>query len=86
MSRYQIDVLRERLECASCVGKKVYLSQREAGGKAALSSLHSAEELVGYQCPFCLLFHIGHRKSNKRLEAEQKLKSYKFEGGERRPM
>jgi hypothetical protein len=35
------------MEYASCVGKKVYLSQREADDKAALSSFHSREELVG---------------------------------------
>ena len=83
---YQIDALWERLEYASCVGKKVYMSQRETDDKAALSSFHSGEELIGYQCPFCALWHMGHRKGKKRLEAEQKLKPYKFESGKRRAM
>lgn len=56
-----------------------------ADGKAALSSFHS-EELVGHQCPFCAFWHMGHRKSNKRIEAEQEVKLYKFEHSERRPM
>jgi hypothetical protein len=79
MNRYQIDLLRERLEYASCVGKKVYLSQREADGKVALSSFHSGEELVGYQCPFCLLFHIGHRKSKKRIAGEGMARRYEVQ-------
>jgi hypothetical protein len=86
MNRCQADVLQERLEYASCVGKKTYFSQREADDKAALSSAASGEELIAYQCPFCLLFHMGHRKNKKRLEAEQKLKPYKFESGKRRAM
>jgi hypothetical protein len=31
-----------------------------------LSSFHSGEQLVGYECPFCKLWHMGHRKSKKR--------------------
>jgi hypothetical protein len=86
MNRYQTDVLRARLEYASCVGKKTYFSQREADDKATLSSFHSREELVGYQCPFCALWHMGHRKSRERLESERKLKPYKFENAKRRAM
>ena len=84
MSLYRTNVLVERLEYGSCVGKKTYLSQREADDKAALSSAASGEELVAYQCPFCLLFHMGHSKSKKRLESERKLKQYERESGKRK--
>jgi hypothetical protein len=84
MNRYETSALRDRLEQGSCVGKKAYLSQREADDKAALSSFYSGEELIGYQCPFCLLFHMGHRKSEKRLEAEHRLEQYECELGKRR--
>ena len=67
MSRRKTSALLERLKHGSCVGKKVYLSQREADDKAAQSSFYSGEVLIGYQCPFCALWHIGHRKRRKRL-------------------
>jgi hypothetical protein len=84
MNCYQTDVLRERLEYASCVGKKAYFSQREADDKAALSSAASGENLIGYECPFCTLWHMGHRKSKRRQESERKLKQYEFASGKRR--
>ncbi len=81
MSSYKTDVLRDRLQYASCIGKKVYMSQREADDKAALSNAASGERLVGYGCPWCTLWHMGHRKSKKRLESERKLKQYTFASG-----
>jgi hypothetical protein len=86
MSSHKANLLVERLEYGSCCGKKTYLSQREADDKAALSSTASGEELIGYQCPFCTLWHMGHRKSKKRLESERMLKRYQFESGKRREM
>ncbi len=74
------------LEVGSCLGKRAYMSLREAADTAAASRNHTGENIQAYQCPFCLLFHMGHRKSKKRLEAEGKLKPYKFEDGERRRM
>lgn len=75
MNRCQTNALLERLEHGSCTGKQFYFSQREADDKAALSSFYSGEELGGYHCPFCLLFHIGHPKGGKRRKLERKLKA-----------
>ena len=81
MSRYKSDALLQRLEHGSCVGKKMYFSQREADDKAALSSRYSGEKLVGYQCPFCRLYHMGHPKRRERLEVEPMLQQHLPEVG-----
>lgn len=59
MNRYQTSLLLNRLEYASCHGKKAYFSQRQADDKAEKSSAFSGEELIGYRCDFCLLWHMG---------------------------
>jgi hypothetical protein len=84
MNRHRRNELLHNMEKASCVGKNVYFSQREADDKAALSSFYSREVLHGYQCPFCALWHMGHRKSRMRLESERELKQYEFDSTQKR--
>jgi hypothetical protein len=78
------DIIAVELEVGSCLGKRAYLSLREASDKASASRKHTGENILAYQCPFCLLFHMGHPKSKKRLESERKLKQYEFESGKRK--
>lgn len=47
------------LEAGSCRGKRAYMSFREAADKAAASRNHTGENIQAYQCPYCLLFHMG---------------------------
>jgi hypothetical protein len=79
MNKYRATVIANRMEQNSCRGKREYLSMREASTEAVLVSKRIGESLVSYQCPFCCLFHVGHRPSRKRIEAERKLKKYACE-------
>jgi hypothetical protein len=64
------------MEQNSCRGKREYLSMRDASDVANMVSKRIGESLVAYQCPFCCLFHVGHRPSRRWIEAERKLKRY----------
>lgn len=81
MNKYRATVITNRMEQNSCRGKREYLSMREASDGAMVVSKRIGESLVAYQCPFCCLFHVGHRSIRKRLEAERKLKRYGFNTG-----
>jgi hypothetical protein len=74
MSSNYAAVLVERLERGSCTGKRIHFSMRQAHNVALLMTAKTGEELRPYQCPFCCLFHVGHRKSLKRLQTEKLIK------------
>jgi hypothetical protein len=78
MNKYRATIIANRMEQNSCRGKREYLSMREAGDVALVVSKRIGEFLVAYQCPFCCLFHVGHRPSRARVLAERKLKKYGF--------
>jgi hypothetical protein len=73
MNRRRTSVVMERMERSSCHGKKDYMSLREAADRAAASRYHTGEDIQAYQCPFCLLFHIGHRPDKKRLQVLERI-------------
>ena len=84
MNNCRANVILNRMEATSCVGKREHMSMRGASDAAWTMSYKTGEQLVAYQCPFCCLFHVGHQKGRKRLESERKLKRYEFESGKRR--
>jgi hypothetical protein len=81
MNNKSVKVILDRMEQNSCRGKKEYFSIREASDRAVAESRRIGEELMPYQCPFCFLFHLGHRPTRNRIEAERKLKQYGIEVG-----
>ena len=76
MNNYRATVMANRMEENSCRGKREYMSMREASDGARIVSQRIGEPLLAYQCPFCCLFHVGHRKSRKRALAERTLRKY----------
>lgn len=81
MNSYRASVIANRMEQNSCLGKREHFSLREAQDAAETVGRRIGELVPAYECPFCRLFHVGHRKSQKRIEAERKLKKYGFEVG-----
>ncbi len=61
-------------ESKACEGKRAHLSMREAAIEARRLSVRSSEHLDAYQCPFCSLFHAGHRPHRTRLKTLRRMK------------
>jgi len=79
MNAHKARVLVHRMEENSCLGKREYLSLHDARHAASVVGKKIGECLVAHQCLFCRLFHVGHRKSWKRIEGEQRLKTGGYE-------
>jgi hypothetical protein len=79
MNNYRATVIVKRMEQNSCRGKREYLSMREASDVARIVGQRSGQPLIPYECPFCCLFHVGHPKSRRRLQAERKLRGPAFD-------
>lgn len=75
MNKFQKTLIVRRMETGSCIGKQEHMSLRDANDVAALMSRRGGEPLIAYQCPFCRLFHVGHRKGRHRLQLELALKA-----------
>ena len=80
MSEYQRDLILKNMEDNSCTGKRRHYSMRAAEEAAKVTP--SDTRLIAYQCPFCQVFHVGHRKSRKRLEMERRIRRWE---AKRRP-
>lgn len=76
VNSFKMNTITALMERGSCRGKREYMSMREASDGATIMSNRIGEPLVAYQCPYCYLFHVGHRKGPKRLEAELALTQY----------
>jgi hypothetical protein len=48
-------------EEATCTGKKRFFSRKAAKQRANQIRRHTGNRMHAYQCPFCQLFHLGHR-------------------------
>ena len=70
MNTFKMNTIMALMEKGSCRGKREYMSMREASDGATFMSSRTGEHLIAYQCQFCRLFHVGHRKGRKRLESE----------------
>jgi hypothetical protein len=73
MSTYKRNEMLNRMEEGSCRGKRAHMSMRAASEAAATTRTRPGDVLNAYRCPFCLLFHVGHPKSKKRLSMERSL-------------
>ena len=76
MNSYRASTILRRMEENSCLGKRAHFSMRAATIAAKIVGDRKGQPLGPYQCPFCLLFHVGHPPSPKRIQAERKLKRY----------
>ena len=84
MNNYKKRSLQSLMEAGSCTGKVSHVSMREAKHAAKSMNIKTCEPVGAYQCPFCRLFHIGHRKNKKRLEAEKKIRHFEAQSRNRK--